>query len=214
MVDEAYMRKTLFTLSKKVRLAFCVFYTWLWRSSLRECGTGVRIEFPVRFESPENITMGDNTLIYPRTWLNCVSGWAGAMYKGEIIMGRDVKISYNVQISAALQVVLEDGVCIAAGSVIVDHIHDYRYKDVSIFAAPISKPAAVRIGKGSFLGVHCFVAPGVQIGEHVVVSANAVVLRDVPSYSIVAGNPARAVRYDFHPEAVVAEPESVGAGNA
>ncbi|WP_081741592.1 hypothetical protein [Bacteroides reticulotermitis] len=39
---------------------------------------------------------------------------------------------------------------------------------------------------------------GVHIGTHSIVAARAVVTKDVPSYSIVAGNPAKVIkRYNF-----------------
>lgn len=36
--------------------------------------------------------------------------------------------------------------------------------------------------------------PGVSVGDHVIVGAGSVVTKDVPSNSIVAGNPAKVVR--------------------
>lgn len=47
---------------------------------------------------------------------------------------------------------------------------------------------AARVGGGSIL------CPGVTIGENALVAAGAVVTRDVPDRTIVAGNPARVVR--------------------
>ncbi len=41
---------------------------------------------------------------------------------------------------------------------------------------------------------------GVRIGDGGVVGASAVVTKDVPDYAIVAGNPARLIRYRFEPE--------------
>jgi acetyltransferase-like isoleucine patch superfamily enzyme len=84
--------------------------------------------------------------------------------------------------------------------VIVDHNHDHRHIGTNIYDAPITKPRPVRIGKGSFLGVHCLIGPGVQIGEHAVIAANAVVVKDVPSYCMALGNPARVTRF-YDPEA-------------
>jgi acetyltransferase-like isoleucine patch superfamily enzyme len=104
-------------------------------------------------------------------------------------------ISYGVQISAARSVIIEDDAALSAGVVIVDHIHDHKYADRSVFTSPLSEPSAVRIGRGSFLGVYCLIGPGVQIGEHAVVAANAVVMKDVPSYCIAVGNPARIVHF-------------------
>jgi acetyltransferase-like isoleucine patch superfamily enzyme len=167
---------------------------------LKSCGPDVCIHFPVRLDNPGSISLGAGAMIYPRAWINVVSEWAGVKYQGEVRIGDRVGIGYGVQISAAEAIVIEDDVALSAGVVIVDHTHDHRNLAVPVFSAPLSKPSPVRIGKGSFLGVHCFVGPGVQIGEHAVVSANAVVLNDVPPYALAAGNPARTVRF-HNPEA-------------
>jgi acetyltransferase-like isoleucine patch superfamily enzyme len=53
--------------------------------------------------------------------------------------------------------------------------------------------APVSVGDCCFLGVHAVVVKGVSIGKHCLVAAGAVVTRDVPDYSIVAGVPARVI---------------------
>ena len=189
------MRKKFLRLCEKINFRFCGFYTWLLRSGLKRCGTGVRLHFPVRFGRPESISLGDGCMIYPRAWINVVSDWAGNTYQGEIRFGDRVRIGYEVQISAAQSIVIEDDVTISRGVVIVDHLHDYRHLDSSIFDAPLSTPQPVRIGRGSFLGVHCMICPGVNIGEHSLVSANSVVVNDVPAFSMAVGNPARVTRF-------------------
>ncbi|BCB19198.1 acetyltransferase [Bosea sp. ANAM02] len=55
----------------------------------------------------------------------------------------------------------------------------------------------VAIGHDVWLGSQCMIMSGVTIGHGAVVAARAVVTRDVPPYAIVAGNPARIVRYRF-----------------
>jgi acetyltransferase-like isoleucine patch superfamily enzyme len=194
------MRKTFLKVCKKVDPRFRRLYTWLWRSSLKSCGRNVSIAYPARLEQPGSIIMGDDVILYSRVWLNPVAAWAAGDYAGEIRLGNRVKLGYGVQISSAKSVILEDDVAVAAGAVIVDHNHDHRYIGTPIYDAPITKPRPVRIGKGSFLGVHCLIAPGVQIGEHAVIAANAVVVKDVPSYCMAMGNPARVTRF-YDPEA-------------
>jgi len=195
VADEVHLRKKFLLLCDKLQWQFRGVYTWLLRSSFKHCGKRVTIQFPIRLGQPGSISLGSDVLIYARSWLNVVTEWAGTKYGGEIRIGDRVCISYNAQISAAKSIVIEDDVAVSAGVVIVDHIHDHRYSGMPVFSAPLSEPAPVRIGKGSFLGVHCFVSPGVQIGEHAVICANAVVVNDVPAYSMAAGNPARIVRF-------------------
>ena len=52
-----------------------------------------------------------------------------------------------------------------------------------------------RIGNRVFIGVNAVVLPGVTIGDNCIVGAGAVVTKDVPSNSVVAGNPARVISY-------------------
>lgn len=57
---------------------------------------------------------------------------------------------------------------------------------------------SVRIGENCWIGEKAVILPGVSIGNYCIVAASSVVVKDVPSYSIVAGNPARAIKkYDF-----------------
>ena len=50
------------------------------------------------------------------------------------------------------------------------------------------------IGRRCFIGARAIVLPGVGVGDGSIVGAGAVVTRDVPAGSLVAGNPARVVR--------------------
>jgi acetyltransferase-like isoleucine patch superfamily enzyme len=54
--------------------------------------------------------------------------------------------------------------------------------------------ADTRIGERCFIGAHSIVLPGVTVGDGSIVGAGSVVTRDVAAGTIVAGNPARAVR--------------------
>jgi virginiamycin A acetyltransferase len=62
----------------------------------------------------------------------------------------------------------------------------------------------VTIGSDVWLGSQCVIMAGRNIGHGAVVGAQAVVTRDVPPYAVVAGNPARIVKYRFD-EATIAE---------
>lgn len=55
----------------------------------------------------------------------------------------------------------------------------------------------VIIGNDVWLGRNCTVLSGITIGDGAVIAASAVVTRDVPPYAIVAGNPAKIVRWRF-----------------
>lgn len=52
----------------------------------------------------------------------------------------------------------------------------------------------IRIGANVWIGFDACVLPGIRIGQGSIVGARSVVNRDVPPYTVVAGNPARVIR--------------------
>ena len=79
----------------------------------------------------------------------------------------------------------------------------YRGRDS--VAAKFSKhdrppPKPIVIGNDVWIGRSVIVLPGVTIGDGAVLGAGAVVTKPVGAYAIVAGNPARLVRYRFDAE--------------
>jgi len=53
------------------------------------------------------------------------------------------------------------------------------------------------VGECCFIGARSIIMPGIVVGHHSIVAAGAVVTRDVPPHSIVAGNPAKVIRSDI-----------------
>lgn len=58
---------------------------------------------------------------------------------------------------------------------------------------PLLKPP-ITVGNDAWICATAFVGPGVTVGDHAIVAAAAVAMRDVPPSAIVAGNPARVVK--------------------
>lgn len=57
----------------------------------------------------------------------------------------------------------------------------------------ISKP--IVIGKNVWIGAGAIILPGITVGENAVVGAGSVVTKDVPTNTVVAGNPAKIIKY-------------------
>lgn len=66
--------------------------------------------------------------------------------------------------------------------------HDFDSADFGLTGAPIS------IGAHAWVAAESFVGPGVTLHEGAVALARAVVTRDVDAWTVVGGNPARAIR--------------------
>jgi virginiamycin A acetyltransferase len=67
------------------------------------------------------------------------------------------------------------------------------------YALP-NKHAYVIIGNDVWVGVNTVILSGVRIGDGAIIGAGAVVTHDVPAYAIVAGVPARIIRYRYTKE--------------
>jgi acetyltransferase-like isoleucine patch superfamily enzyme len=77
---------------------------------------------------------------------------------------------------------------IGSGVVILSHDHCKRVEN--------NQPYLMHtyIGRNCFIALRSVILPGVKIGNEVIVGAGSVVTKDVPSHSVVAGNPAKIIR--------------------
>lgn len=81
--------------------------------------------------------------------------------------------------------------------------HDFLYNDycgikpIEVAPAYDRFTRKTRIGNDVWVGVGAVIVNGVSIGDGAVIGANAVVTKDVPPYAIVAGVPAKVIRYRF-----------------
>jgi acetyltransferase-like isoleucine patch superfamily enzyme len=66
--------------------------------------------------------------------------------------------------------------------------------------APTHSP--ITIGQGVFVGARALILEGVTIGDHAMIGAGAIVVRDVPPLAVAVGSPARIVAYRDMPERV------------
>ncbi len=114
----------------------------------------------------------------------------------------DTKISIGnrVMINAGSFISGEGGLEIADEVLIGPHVrilsagHDVDGPELSIYRNEISYGKVV-IDQGAWLAAGATVLQGCRVGQGAVVAAGAVVTRDVPEFAIVAGNPARVLRY-------------------
>lgn len=61
-------------------------------------------------------------------------------------------------------------------------------------------PRAVQIGNDVWIGEKTFIKAGTSIGDGAIIGAHSVITHDVPAYAIVAGAPAKLIRYRFNEE--------------
>ena len=110
--------------------------------------------------------------------------------------GKNITVGKNVFINSGCCFQDQGGITIGDGALIGHQVvlatlnHDLNpERRKSMKAAPIV------IGKNVWIGAHATVLAGVCIGDNAVIAAGAVVTKDVPPLTVVAGIPAKTVKY-------------------
>jgi acetyltransferase-like isoleucine patch superfamily enzyme len=168
-------------------------FTWLMSPLLYSLGGKSRICPPFRFANLQQVRVGRAVVINRDCWIGVVSD-STDRNSVKLTIGNGCAIGMGATISATSSIVLEDDVLLARNVYISDHGHAFSDISRPIKDQGITAPAPVRIGKGTWLGQNVVVLPGVTIGEHCVVGANAVVRESIPPNSVSVGIPARVVR--------------------
>lgn len=141
------------------------------------------------------VAIGDND-VRRRVSESLSLSFVNAIHQSSIIskharVGRGCMILHNTIVQAAA--VIGDHVIINTAAQ-VDH--DCVVGDFAHLAPGSILCGNVTVGEGSLVGAGAVVKPGVRIGKWVTIGSGTVVVKDVPDYSVVVGNPARVIKYN------------------
>ena len=112
-------------------------------------------------------------------------------YGFNIEVGKNFYANYNCTILDVGKVTIGDN-CMFAPNVAIYTAGHPIYPDTRNSAFEYGKE--VTIGDNVWLGGNTVVCPGVHIGDNVVIGAGSIVTKDIPDWSIAAGNPCRVIR--------------------
>lgn len=170
-----------------------------WASHIR-LGRGAYIDHGVYIHAtPGGVSIGPGTFVMHHAVLHVYNfrdlpragisiGARSLIGEGCILRGQGgISIGDDVYLAPRVQLLAVD--------------HDYSDLDRPISAQPIITRGIV-IEDDVWIGAGAIVLDGVRIGRHSVVAAGAVVTRDVPSYTVVGGVPARMLKDMRAPQAI------------
>ena len=136
-----------------------------------------------------NLVVGENFAVWSAHRQTLITGW------GRIRFGDRCFVNSGSIVFSAVEVTVGDDVALANEVYVMDS------DSHGVEGRPV-KEEPVRIGDGTWVGARAIILPGVTIGRRCLVAAGSVVSKDVSDDTLVAGNPARAIRKLEYPEGV------------
>lgn len=108
-----------------------------------------------------------------------------------VSIGNNCSFGGKVQLQAYDKIEIGDNCMFAYGAVLVTATHDLNIYPMNL--SFIKKP--ISIGSNVWVGTNALILPGVTVGDNAVIGAGAVVTKDVDKNSVVAGVPAKIIKY-------------------
>lgn len=143
------------------------------------------IHSSVRMDTPpyRKFSLGDYSVIESFACINNAVG--------DIIIGNYTRIGLHNTIIGP--VTIGHHVNLAQGITVTALNHKFENPDIRIDEQGVSTKPVV-IGNDIWVGANAVILPGVTIGDHSVIAAGAIVTKDVPPHSLVAGVPAKVIK--------------------
>ena len=148
-------------------------------------GRGSKIYRSVRMDTPpyRRFSLGQKSVIESYSCINNAVG--------DVVIGDHTRIGLHNTIIGP--VTIGSHVNLAQGITVTALNHNFEAPERRIDEQGVSTQQ-VTIGDDIWIGANAVVLPGVTVGNHCVIAAGAVVTKDVPSHSLVAGVPAKIIK--------------------
>jgi len=148
-------------------LYFKVTMYWLAQKKLGKFGIQSEIRSGSYLIETQNIEIGNRVVIRPNTMLM-------ADETAKIVIGDDVLIGAGVHI----------------------YVNDHKFDDITktIAEQGYFPSKGVEIANNVWIGANVIILSGVNVGTHSVIAAGSVVTKDVDSFSVYAGVPAKKIK--------------------
>lgn len=121
-------------------------------------------------------------------WHASIHPSAKIEYPWNIKIGKESSLGEKSWVYAMTKVEIGDNTCIGKDVYLMTGTHDVNSPEFNLIMKPIT------IGDGAWIATDAKILPGVCVGDMAVVGAGAVVTKNVQSWTIVGGNPAKYIK--------------------
>lgn len=168
---------------KILKLFYCFSYYAIFVRAYKKISPTVYISPLALIKNKSNISMGKGCIVRQCSSL----GGRNISFGANVRVGHGSHLMGNVKIGN--DVMLAPNVVLAGGG------HGMERNGIPMVHQFYKSKGPINIGSDVWIGCNSVVVDGINIGEGAVIGAGSVVTKNVESYSIVAGNPAKFLRY-------------------
>ena len=163
----------------------------------KKTGKGFKIGKDYNIRNPHYIEIGDNFASGERFRIEAWDKYGEQVFEPNIKIGNNVIFNTDIHIGCINFIEIGDNCLFASRIYITDHHHGEpteKMLKLSPKDRPLSSKGPVIIKNNVWIGEGAAIMPNVTIGENCIIATNAVVTKNVPPNSVVAGVPAKIIR--------------------
>jgi len=173
------------------------FITQLKKKSFKSFGKNSLLGLNSTVIKAKYISIGANSSICNGVELSCSIAPSSTGDLPKLIIGSNVSIGEHSHITCANKLIIGNNVLTGKKVLITDNAHGSskrRILDIAPIIRKVVSNGPVIIDDNVWVGEKASIMPNVHIGKGAIIGANAVVTKDVPAYTIVAGVPAKIIK--------------------
>lgn len=156
----------------------------------------IYIQVPCRIIGSEYITVIGGFSSLSGLRIECIDKYNNDEFSPKLKIGNKVSFNSNCHIGCINEIEIGDNVLVGSNVLITDHSHGSPNDEPSLPPSkrPLWSKGKVMIGANCWIGENVCILPNVRVGNNCIIGAGSVITKDIPPFSVIAGNPQRIIK--------------------